>query len=130
MAGFHTLARFNARLPACSLARSLADSFVRLLACLPASLPEQTAALCLCHHHACPACEASLIQHSRAAFAYATAAASPNMDIANAILFTVPTVLLFGSGYLLRWNDIPRYILWCALLRVLQPASSTAPDTS
>ena len=47
-----------------------------------------------------------------AAFAYATAATSPNMDIANAILFTVPTILLFGSGYLIRWDDIPRYILW------------------
>ena len=49
-----------------------------------------------------------------AAFAYGTAALSPTMDIANAIMFTVPTILLFGAGYLLRWNAIPRYLLWCA----------------
>ena len=66
-----------------------------------ALLPPRTAA------HAQPCC---------AAFAYATAAISPSMDIANALLLTVPTVLLFGSGYLLRWNDIPRYLLWLSYL--------------
>ena len=47
-----------------------------------------------------------------AAFAYATAALSPTMDIANAVLLTWPTALLFAAGYLLRWRDIPRYWLW------------------
>lgn len=47
-----------------------------------------------------------------AAFAYATAAIAPTMDIANCALLTVPTVLLYGCGYMLRWNAIPRYALW------------------
>lgn len=34
------------------------------------------------------------------------------MDIANCTLLTVPTLLLFGAGYMLRWNAIPRYLLW------------------
>ena len=25
-------------------------------------------------------------------------------------------VLLFGAGYLLRWNDIPRYLLWLSYI--------------
>ncbi|KAK9808412.1 hypothetical protein WJX73_002001 [Symbiochloris irregularis] len=50
------------------------------------------------------------------AFAYMTAAISPTMEVANGIMFTVPTILLFGSGYLLRWNDIPRYILWLSYI--------------
>jgi glucan phosphoethanolaminetransferase (alkaline phosphatase superfamily) len=49
-----------------------------------------------------------------AAFAYATAAVSPNMDIANAVLLTYPTALLFAAGFLLRWVDIPKYWIWCA----------------
>ena len=49
-----------------------------------------------------------------AALAYGTAAVSPNMDIANTVLFTYPTALIFASGYLLRWADIPRYWIWCA----------------
>jgi len=49
---------------------------------------------------------------ARAAFAYATAALSPTMDIANAVLLTLPTALLFAAGYLLRWRDIPRYWIW------------------
>ena len=51
-----------------------------------------------------------------AGLAYGAAAASPNMDIANTVLFTYPTALLFASGYLLRWADIPRYWIWCALV--------------
>lgn len=47
-----------------------------------------------------------------AAFAYATAAIAPTMDIANCCLLTVPTILLYGCGYMLRWNAIPRYVLW------------------
>ena len=50
-----------------------------------------------------------------AAFAYGTAAVSPNMDIANCVLLTYPTALLFAGGYVLRWADIPRYWIWCAL---------------
>ncbi|KAK9906864.1 hypothetical protein WJX75_009364 [Coccomyxa subellipsoidea] len=46
------------------------------------------------------------------AFAYATAAVSPNMDIANAVLLTYPTALLFAAGFLLRWVDIPKYWIW------------------
>ncbi|KAK9845354.1 hypothetical protein WJX81_004187 [Elliptochloris bilobata] len=46
------------------------------------------------------------------AFAYATAALSPTLDIANAVLLTLPTALLFAAGYLLRWRDIPRYWIW------------------
>ncbi len=34
------------------------------------------------------------------------------MDIANAVLLTLPTALLFAAGYLLRWRDIPRYWIW------------------
>jgi hypothetical protein len=49
-----------------------------------------------------------------AALAYGTAAVSPNMDIANTVLFTYPTALIFASGYLLRWADIPKYWIWCA----------------
>lgn len=47
-----------------------------------------------------------------AAFAYGTAAVSPNMDIANCVLLTYPTALLFAGGYVLRWADIPRYWIW------------------
>ena len=37
------------------------------------------------------------------------------MDIANAVLLTYPTALLFAAGFLLRWVDIPKYWIWCAL---------------
>ena len=30
------------------------------------------------------------------------------------MLLTYPTMLLFAAGYLLRWQDIPRYWIWCA----------------
>lgn len=36
------------------------------------------------------------------------------MDIANAVLLTYPTALLFAAGFLLRWVDIPKYWIWCA----------------
>ena len=50
----------------------------------------------------------------RAALAYGTAAVSPNMEVATTVLLTYPTMLLFAAGYLLRWQDIPRYWIWCA----------------
>eukprot|EP00884_Botryococcus_braunii_P013677 jgi/Botrbrau1/2230/Bobra.101_2s0058.1 len=46
------------------------------------------------------------------AFAYAAAALSPTMDIASAMLLTVPTALLFATGYVLRYYDIPRPWIW------------------
>ena len=49
------------------------------------------------------------------------------MDIANCTLLTVPTVLLFGCGYMLRWNAIPRYLLWCVLLTISFYQTSTQP---
>lgn len=47
-----------------------------------------------------------------AAFAYAAAALSPTMDIASAMLLTIPTTLLFATGYVLRYLDIPRPWIW------------------
>lgn len=47
-----------------------------------------------------------------AAFAYAAAAVSPTIDIANCVLLTYPTVLMFAGGFILRWADIPRYWQW------------------
>lgn len=47
-----------------------------------------------------------------AAFAYCTAALSPTMDVANAVLLTYPTALLFCAGYLLKWSSIPKYWIW------------------
>ena len=43
--------------------------------------------------------------------AYAVAALSPNMDVANAALPTLVVTFLFFAGFLLRWTDIPP---WCA----------------
>ena len=57
-----------------------------------------------------------------AAFAYATAALSPTLDIANAVLLTLPTALLFAAGYLLRWRDIPRYWIWFGYLNWCGPS--------
>lgn len=62
-------------------------------------------------------------QRSRvAAFAYATAALSPTLDIANAVLLTLPTALLFAAGYVLRWRDIPRYWIWFGYINWCGPA--------
>ena len=39
------------------------------------------------------------------------------MEVATTVLLTYPTMLLFAAGYLLRWQDIPRYWIWCARAR-------------
>lgn len=46
--------------------------------------------------------------------AYAIAAVSPTMDIANAALPAYVTSLLFFVGLLLRVQDQPAYWKWCA----------------
>eukprot|EP00884_Botryococcus_braunii_P013699 jgi/Botrbrau1/2232/Bobra.101_2s0060.1 len=46
------------------------------------------------------------------AFAYAAAALSPTMNIATALLLTIPTALLFATGYVLRYDSIPRPWIW------------------
>lgn len=51
--------------------------------------------------------------------AYFIAALSPNMDVANAALPTYVTTLLFFSGFLLRFQDIPRYWYWFSRLNFL-----------
>lgn len=43
------------------------------------------------------------------------------MDIANAVLLTYPTALLFAAGFLLRWADIPRYWIWCSSASLSHP---------
>lgn len=45
------------------------------------------------------------------------------MDIANAVLLTWPTALLFAAGYLLRWRDIPRYWIWFGYINWRAPHS-------
>ena len=45
--------------------------------------------------------------------AYAIAAVSPTMDIANAALPAYVTSLLFFVGLLLRVQDQPNYWKWC-----------------
>ena len=49
-----------------------------------------------------------------AAFAYATAALSPSMDVANAMFLTIPGIMLFACGYLIRYHDIKAWLKWCA----------------
>ena len=51
---------------------------------------------------------------SLAAFAYAIAALSPSMDVANAVFLTIPGAMLFACGYLIRYNDIKIWLKWCA----------------
>ena len=51
---------------------------------------------------------------ARAVLAYAIAAVSPTMDIANAALPAYVTSLLFFVGLLLRIQDQPAYWKWCA----------------
>ena len=48
-----------------------------------------------------------------AVLAYAIAAVSPTMDIANAALPAYVTSLLFFVGLLLRVQDQPNYWKWC-----------------
>ena len=49
---------------------------------------------------------------SIAAFAYATAALSPSMDVANAMFLTIPGMMLFACGYLIRYHDIKIWLKW------------------
>ena len=45
---------------------------------------------------------------------------SPTMEVATAVMLTYSTAILFAAGYLLRWQDIPRYWIWCAPSRHLR----------
>ena len=45
--------------------------------------------------------------------AYLVAALSPSMEVANAALPTCAVILLFFTGFLLRWNSIPVWWKWC-----------------
>lgn len=52
-----------------------------------------------------------------AVLAYTVASLSPNMDVANAALPAYVVTLLFFAGFLLRWDDIPNYWIWCVWMR-------------
>ncbi|GAB4821435.1 hypothetical protein N2152v2_008481 [Parachlorella kessleri] len=52
--------------------------------------------------------------------AYFIAAISPNMDTANAALPAYVTMLLFFTGLLLRWDDIPKYWRWFSYINFLK----------
>ena len=54
--------------------------------------------------------------------AYLIAALSPNMDTANAALPAYVTTLLFFSGFLIVWPQIPKYWIWAAYLDFLRYA--------
>ena len=54
--------------------------------------------------------------------AYLIAALSPNMDSANAALPACVTALLFFSGYLIVWPQIPKYWIWLGYLDFLRYA--------
>ena len=54
--------------------------------------------------------------------AYAVAALSPNMDVANAALPTLVVTFLFFAGFLLRWTDIPPWWQWYGYIDVLRYA--------
>lgn len=54
--------------------------------------------------------------------AYLIAAISPNMDTANAALPAYVTMLLFFSGFLIVWPQIPKYWIWLAYLDFLRYA--------
>lgn len=36
------------------------------------------------------------------------------MDVANAMFLTVPGMMLFACGYLIRYHDIKIWLKWCA----------------
>ena len=57
-----------------------------------------------------------------AVLAYLIAALSPNMDTANAALPAYVTALLFFSGFLIVWPQIPKYWIWLAYLDFLRYA--------
>jgi ABC-type multidrug transport system permease subunit len=54
--------------------------------------------------------------------AYFIAALSPNMDVANAALPTYVVSLLFFSGFLIRYDDIPNYWKWYSFIDFLKYA--------
>ncbi|WPT13876.1 ABC transporter G family member 34 [Picochlorum sp. SENEW3] len=54
--------------------------------------------------------------------AYFVAALSPNMDVANAALPSYVVTLLFFSGFLLRWSDIPKWWQWYGYINFLRYA--------
>eukprot|EP00884_Botryococcus_braunii_P006507 jgi/Botrbrau1/15858/Bobra.40_1s0042.1 len=54
--------------------------------------------------------------------AYTVAALAPNMDVANAALPTYTVTLLFFSGFLIRFPDIPSYWKWYSSLNFLSYA--------
>lgn len=54
--------------------------------------------------------------------AYFVAALSPNMDVANAALPSYVVTLLFFSGFLLRWDDIPVWWQWYGYIDFLRYA--------
>lgn len=58
------------------------------------------------------------------ALAYFFAAISPNMDVANAALPTYATLLLFFSGFLIHFRDIPPWWEWFSYLSFLKYAWS------
>lgn len=54
--------------------------------------------------------------------AYCIAALSPNMDVANAALPSYVVTLLFFAGFLLRWEDIPKWWQWYGYIDFLRYA--------
>lgn len=50
--------------------------------------------------------------------AYFIAAASPNMDVANAVLPAYVTVLLFFGGFILDFSTMPQWWKWFSCARV------------
>ena len=54
--------------------------------------------------------------------AYFIAAISPNMDVANAALPSYVVTLLFFAGFLLRWDDIPKWWQWYGYIDFLRYA--------
>eukprot|EP00887_Chlorella_sp_A99_P008260 scaffold12.g8260.t1 len=53
---------------------------------------------------------------------YFVAAISPNMDVANAALPSYTTTLLFFSGFLIPWNNIPKWWQWYGYIDFLRYA--------
>eukprot|EP01025_Chloroclados_australasicus_P023816 TRINITY_DN2402_c0_g1_i2.p1 TRINITY_DN2402_c0_g1~~TRINITY_DN2402_c0_g1_i2.p1 ORF type:complete len:652 (-),score=93.43 TRINITY_DN2402_c0_g1_i2:504-2429(-) len=56
--------------------------------------------------------------------AYFVAAISPNMDVANAALPAYGVTLIFFSGFLITFRDIPDYWIWWSYLDFLRYAQS------
>lgn len=54
--------------------------------------------------------------------AYFIAIISPNMDVANAALPAYVVTLLFFAGFLIRFDDMPKYWQWYAYINILRYA--------